>query len=227
MHRREIITAQVDKNKYRSYLELGLRDPDSVFNHIPCNIKHSVDLNLKSSTYNMSTDDFFKLLEEGKLDLDRDYKWDVIFIDANHLADFVKNDIINSLNHLSSGGMIFLHDVLPPTYNSQLEDRQCQTAWKSVPYLLKHHPEVHVCTIPEHDGGVGIVVKNHSKERHVLDSAFNPFYEYYIMDSDRKSSQNFIDYSELEQWLVSPYYNFSSQDIKRYENVAQVKHLWK
>tara|TARA_R110000744_G_C19188449_1_gene543589 strand:- start:119 stop:802 length:684 start_codon:yes stop_codon:yes gene_type:complete len=219
IHRKEIISHWARFIKATKYLELGLHDVDEVFNHIPCSIKHSVDINDQFANYTMSTDSFFYNLKNKKLNLDEDYKWDIIFIDANHLANFVKNDLINSLNHLSDGGMIFLHDVLPPNYGSQLENGDCQTAWKVIPYILKHHPELHVCTTDERDGGFGIVFKNTLKDRKVLSENYNIFYEFYIMDVDRKTSQNYIPNSKVGDWVSNPYYNFKEENINNKKNM--------
>ena len=226
MNRRDIISQLFDHQGYTSYLELGLRDYNSVFNHIKCDVKHSVDLNMESAHYTMSTDDFFYKLESGMLDLDKDFKWDVIFVDANHLADFVKNDTLNSINHLNDNGMIFLHDTLPPNYDAQLENKQCQTAWKVVPYFLKYHPEIHICTTTESDGGLGIIIKNKSKERPLLNSSFNIFSEYYLMDADRNTSQNFIELDKVYEWVQNPYYNFKEQNLSHYTNPKDIQHVW-
>lgn len=218
-NRKDIIKYWAKNIKACSYLELGVRDFNSVFNHIDCDIKHSVDINMKSANYMMSTDDFFQNLNLGILDIDKNFKWDVIFIDANHLADFVKKDILNSLQHLSDNGIIFLHDVLPVKYEHQTEYGGNQTAWKVIPYLLKYHPEVHICTIPEKNGGLGFLIKNPSNKREVLSEDFNCFYEYYIMDIDRKSSQNEIKYIELESWVNNPSYYFKKQDENYKTNI--------
>ena len=218
-HRKEIISHWARSIKATKYLELGLHDINEVFNHIPCSIKHSVDINDQFADYTMSTDDFFYNLKSRKLNLDKDYKWDVIFIDANHLANFVKNDLINSLNHLSEDGIIFLHDVLPPNYKMQLEYGGCQTAWKIIPYILKYHPELHICTTDEAGGGLGFVFKNKSGKRKVLSENYNVFYEYYIMDKDRGTSQNYIKNEKVEEWISNPYYNFEEENIDSKKNM--------
>jgi predicted O-methyltransferase YrrM len=41
-------------------------------------------------------------------------KFDVIFIDGLHEEHQVDRDIVNSLQHLNPGGIIVLHDCLPP-----------------------------------------------------------------------------------------------------------------
>lgn len=231
MYRTNVITTLVTRFNYKSYLELGLRDPDSVFNHIPCKTKHSVDINIDKATFKMSTNDFFQQLNNSELNLSKDFKWDVIFIDANHLADFVKNDMDNSLLHLNDDGIIITHDTLPPDFDSQLEDRRSQTAWKVIPYILKSRPDLHVCTISEVDGGLGIIKKNKIKKRLLLDNSYNIFYEYYLMNSNRKISQNHIEFEKLFDWIENPFYNFENSnqivDLNRFNDPSKVQYVWK
>jgi len=194
--RRKIISEIVDYFKFDSYLEIGLRDPDSVFNHIKCKIKYSVDINPDSKPlYCGSSDSFFS---QSKI---IDIKWDCIFIDAWHVADFVYRDLVNSVKHLNDGGVIFLHDVLPSKYEYTLESGnvQCQSTWKVIPYVLKHHPELRICSITDGNAGIGIVVKGNRTE--TLDINFNQFYDYYLMDKNRKLSQNIINYNDLIGWI--------------------------
>jgi len=207
----------------KSYLELGLRDPTAVFNHIPCYEKHSVDLNC-DSTFKMSTDIFFNNLEESKLSLPNDFKWDIIFIDANHLANYVYSDFKNSLRHLSENGVIIFHDVLPHSYESQLEMGGNQTAWKVVPHILKNYKYVHICTLPEVDGGLGIAYKAKERPRNLMSSTFNPFYEYYVMNEDREYSQNVIKFDELLSFFENPFYHF---DKRNYKNTDKYLNIYK
>ena len=223
-HRKDIIPFLCNKFDLKgSYLELGLRGADVLFNHVPCKNKHAVDINC-DCTYRMSTDLFFEKLDAGNLDLPSDYKWDIIFIDANHLANFVYTDFVNSLNHLTDGGILLLHDILPHSYNSQHEFVQNQTAWKAVPFILKNHPEVHLCSIPEVDGGMGVIIKNSTGQRPMLSEEFNRFSEYYIMDADRKYSQNLIEFTQLEEWIENPYYYFNDNPITDLRDFTNVYH---
>lgn len=194
LQRKDIIISVIKAFGFKSYLEIGLRDKDGVFNHIPCQIKHSVDVDPKSKpSYCGTSDSFF--VQSSILNM----KWDVIFVDACHLADFVYRDLMNSVTYLNEGGVIFLHDVLPTKYEYTLENADCQTAWKVVPYVLKYHPELRICCITEQSAGMGVIVRG-SRDQ-LLNVNFNPFYEYYLMDANRKLSQNVIQYNELIGWI--------------------------
>ena len=52
----------------------------------------------------MTSNDFFK---------NNNKQYDVIFIDGDHCAQQVRQDIFNALNALSPQGIILLHDVFP------------------------------------------------------------------------------------------------------------------
>ena len=55
-------------------------------------------------THRMTSNDFFK---------NNNKQYDVIFIDGDHCAQQVRQDIFNALDALSPQGIILLHDVFP------------------------------------------------------------------------------------------------------------------
>jgi hypothetical protein len=181
-HRKDILADLANKYGFKSYLELGLRDAQDTFNHVPCQLKTSVDINPDCHpSFVGSTDDFFKQLKESDM-------WDLIFIDASHKAVQVYRDLFNSIRHLNDKGVIVLHDTLPREfkYTAQSDNG---TAWKIIPYVLANNPELHVCTVAESTCGCGIVIKNLSGKRDVVPNP-NMFYDYDYMDENRVKSQN-------------------------------------
>lgn len=154
MNRTEIINLLIEKNNYKSYLEIGLDNPDSNYNHIRCEYKECVDpffekdhingfdvniLNFENIinnvlTYRMTSDEFF---------LKNDKKYDIIFIDGLHTKEQVGKDIINSLKVLNTGGKIVCHDCLPTDYNSQKVPREQAywfgDVWRTIPELSKQN----------------------------------------------------------------------------------------
>lgn len=194
--RTKIMTEVVNHFNFKSYLEIGVRHKDSVFNKIPCEFKFCVDKDPAAQPdYCGTSDAFFEQKFERK--------WDVVFIDAWHIADQVYRDLMNSLSHLNEGGVIFLHDTLPTKYEFTYETGNCQTAWKVIPYVLKYHPELRACTLPDSSEGLGVVVKAKEKRTNLLEESFNPFYDYCRMDENRIKSQNIIQYKELFDWITN------------------------
>jgi hypothetical protein len=125
MNRWDIINHFIKKNNYKSYLEIGYYKGWS-FDQVICENKEAVDPNpcktieqeSKMGMFNepegliikATSDQFFNNLSSPN------DKWDIIFIDGLHESEQVYKDIMNSLDHLSEGGTIILHDCNPPKY---------------------------------------------------------------------------------------------------------------
>lgn len=93
MDRSDIINFLIKKNNFKTYLEIGLDNPDVNFNKINCSVKHSVDpffesdhtefdiksyefeYAMKFLTFRMTSDEFFETSS---------MKYDIIFIDGLH-----------------------------------------------------------------------------------------------------------------------------------------------
>ena len=155
MNRTDVINALIVKNNYKSYLEIGLDNPNNNYNNIKCDLKECVDpfiidhhkngfdVNvteefLKSIetilTYRMTSDDFFE--QNNKT-------YDIVFIDGMHTKEQVSKDIINSLKVLNTGGKIVVHDCLPAFEEAQIVPRiQAHwngDVWKTIPELKKQN----------------------------------------------------------------------------------------
>lgn len=135
-NRWEIIQYLIDKYNYKTYCEVGAYKFWN-FDKIECDVKIAVDPNpcktpeQESWQYgsgNVTTLDgklnYFPYEDRGslicKLTSD-DYflhcvdSFDIFFIDGLHEHNQVYRDIQNSLKHLNKGGVILLHDMLPPS----------------------------------------------------------------------------------------------------------------
>ena len=157
MNRMEILNYFIKKNNFISYLEIGVCSGEC-FSGVDCENKTGVDpapKNFKNSdVFIMTSDLFFETL-------DKDDKYDLIFIDGLHLEEQVDKDIENSLLHLSSNGLIVLHDVNPKSKYSAREDYDDWstpagrgwngTAYKSIIKLRCNNPDVYVYTIDTPD----------------------------------------------------------------------------
>ena len=110
--RSEIIKKIIDKKKYESYLELGC-DKDSNFSKIKIKNKIGVDSKL-GGTLKMTSDEFFE---------NNEIYFDCIFIDALHIYEQVRKDILNSVKFLNAHGIIIIHDCLPKKFGIKLFHR--------------------------------------------------------------------------------------------------------
>jgi len=157
MKRTDIINHLIKKNNYKTYLEIGVRDPSGNLDLIEAEHKDGVDPS-GNCNYPIPSDEFFLLIKDHD-----EIKYDIIFIDGLHLEEQVDKDIQNSLKHLNEGGTIIMHDCNPPTYNHQIEEYDGTSAWngtvwKSYVKLRLSDPNLKMYVV-DTDWGVGVIQK--------------------------------------------------------------------
>jgi hypothetical protein len=194
-----------------NYLEIGVRNPEDNFNKIMATNKYSVDPGVEFEQnpvdFQMTSDAFFSKLEQGDI-LNSEVKFDLIFIDGLHLANQVDKDVSNALKYIKEDGFIVMHDCNPPTEWHAREEFKYSispallswngTTWKAF-QKYRFDPQVFSCCI-DTDWGVGILSKTVNVGESILPT--NPFYEFNIMDSNRKQHLNLKSFEELKQMLV-------------------------
>jgi hypothetical protein len=187
MQRWDIINHLIKENNYRSYLEIGYYKGWSFDLVKLSHNKTAVDPNPSKTSYQES-------LEYGKIDhtwccdelglpeMNYDYKvikltsddyfskikedrtWDIVFIDGLHESSQVERDIQNSLKHLSEGGTIVLHDMLPPTLEHTTTGKHGNWNGDCYKALLKFVNEDkfgrYTVRIVDTDWGCGIIQKS-------------------------------------------------------------------
>jgi len=200
MNRTQIINNIIEKKGYENYLEIGVGD-GLHFNSVKCSNKTGVDPGIEwdgenVAKYKMTSDEFF--------DIGIDVLYDFIFIDGLHLSYQVEKDIINSLKHLSMGGMIMLHDCNPFMYEFNhervIEDYWGQawngTVWKTIYKLRSSRKDLKVMTIDE-DEGLGVITRGNS----ITIPFDNPYFEYKLFEKNIKESLGLISYEEYMKYL--------------------------
>ena len=153
MMRWDIINHLIDKNNYKSYLEIGVQDYYSNCEKIKAEHKIAIDPAPRNKC------DFIGTSDEYFAQLSSETKFDIVFIDGLHLSEQVDKDIENSLNHLNPGGTIVLHDCNPETENMQVRNDHggpwTGDVWKSVfKYRFNLDLEVYVINT---DYGCGVI----------------------------------------------------------------------
>jgi hypothetical protein len=196
-------------SKATTYLEIGVRNPKDNFNHINANTKYSVDpgIEFKENPVNfkVTSNEFFKQLRNGSI-LNPEIKFDVIFVDGLHLADQVDQDIDNAFDFISDEGFLVLHDCNPP---SEWHARESYlyglspamnywngTTWKAF-YKQRLNSKVS-CACIDSDWGIGVIAKNNSFGN-ALKNDLNPFFEYHLLDANRKSALNLMSFEEFKE----------------------------
>lgn len=197
MMRTELINMLIEKHGYESYLEIGVNTPAQPgYNWVGVNakIKHGVDPNV-DTTYRMTSDEFF----DGHIS----QCYDIVFIDGLHLSEQAHRDIIKSLEHLSDGGCVVVHDCNPTEEITQLRERASNAwhgdVWRAIVMLRMLEPNLSMCTVDTDEGCC--VIRHGSQVTMSIPSAVNP-YEYSFLEKNRKQALNLVSVEEfVEHWL--------------------------
>jgi glycosyltransferase involved in cell wall biosynthesis len=221
MERFEIINALIKAHSYKSYLEIGVRNPDECYNYIECRTKQGVDPGLEGEypiTFRMTSDEFFN---------SNNQKYDIIFIDGLHIDEQVERDIINSLKFLNPNGAILLHDCNPPTIHHAREDYYDfstsagvywnGTTWKAVVKVRSEVDGIYSSTV-DTDWGITIIQKSLDGNKIIND---NPYYSYKKFSNNKKYYLNLISVEEfLEQYIPTdlPSVALTSNNIEENNN---------
>lgn len=187
MTRTELINGLIQKNDYKTYLEIGVNTPSQPgYNWVGVNIpvKHGVDPNVET-TYKMTSDEFFENY------ISQNY--DIVFVDGLHLHEQVYRDITNSLNHLNEGGVIVVHDCNPVTEITQRRERASDAwhgdVWKSIVQLRMENPDLEIYTVNT-DEGCGIIKKG--KQELLKVNEGENCYDYSFLEKNREKAINLI-----------------------------------
>lgn len=210
--RTEIINFVLSKTaKDPVYLEIGVQNPADNFDKINCKEKYSVDPGYENKDnavdFRMTSDEFFAAVRKGQI-LDKNIRFDLIFIDGSHLAEQVSKDIDNALQYLKEDGTIIMHDCNPPTafhaseyYDYVLSPARTLwngTTWKAF-FKARKRKDIYSCCI-DTDWGVGIISKKHNLGP--ASQVDNEFFEYKKFDENRKESLNLMTFEEFKQKYV-------------------------
>jgi len=206
MKRFDIINYLIEKNDYKSFLEIGTQEHINLRN-VKIKYKVSVDPDPEvNADFIMTSDDFFKLNKE---------KFDIIFVDGLHHADFTYRDIINSLKILNLGGCVVVHDVLPTSYESQLIplEKTLLTGsgiwegdvWKAWIKLKTETQNLNM-EVVDTDHGCGIIYPT-KDSKNILAPYNNGYYVY-----DRPLILEYLNLISTEQFLL----NYSNPIPKNY-----------
>ena len=192
-----IINEFIRKYKYKTYLEIGI-DEGKTFRNVNCSKKVGVDpLPKVKCNYHMTSDMFFSQLAD-------DIRLDIIFIDGNHIEDYVDRDIDNSLNHISDNGTILLHDCNPKTEELQCPYGEsvtkkvkawCGQVWRAYLTIKLRRNDLEFYVI---DIGHGMGVIRKGQQDPIEDLSVPLFMSYEYFDRNRKRLLNLIS---IEEWM--------------------------
>lgn len=139
--------------KGQRYLEIGFTGDEYNFRRINCAHKQRLEVTCHDENSTGNDDTFFREQQE---------KFDLVFIDGIHTEDQVTKDIRNALSCLNTGGIIILHDCMPPDewhqreYETYKEGESWNgSVWKAA--LRYFNSSVHKCILLDTDWGCGII----------------------------------------------------------------------
>lgn len=192
--RNDVIMYLIEKYGYKTYLEIGV-GKGSNFRAIECETKHCVDPNY-ASTYKMTSDKFFKMLDNKK---DK-RKYDIVFVDGDHSKRAVMRDVNNSLRYLSKGGIILIHDMNP--FSERVARKRPKPhiptwygdGFKVLMYHRANSPNLFVRCI-DTDCGIGVIQPTDTKQQ----LARIDKYTYEAMDGDRKRTIGLISVDDFKR----------------------------
>ena len=186
MNQSEILNLLIEKNNYKSYLEIGIANGANHLS-IKCDYKIGVDPDKtsKNTTHYLTSDDFFKINKD---------KFDIIFIDGSHEHYQVFNDIKNSLNILNEDGVIVMHDCNPTSlYKESL--RQNGTCWRAFVQAREELPIK--AFVVDTDEGIGILKKSTTSDNFNLELEKN----YLNLSKHRKELLNLKTLEFFLKWV--------------------------
>jgi hypothetical protein len=204
-----IINALLKNTSQKRYLEIGVRNLEDNFNRIQADFKYSVDpgyeAKVNHATYPLTSDQFFEQLFARKLDIEHK-QFDVIFLDGLHLADQLYRDVRNAMKVIADTGFIVMHDCSPPTLHHARENFRDQspaagywngTCWKAYQRIRTETDKR--CYVVDVDWGVGVIVNHDEDPTYRLSANANPFYEFNVMDANRKQILNLVQPLEVPE----------------------------
>lgn len=213
MERFNIINHLIGVNNYKSFLEIGTQNQIN-FSNVNIDHKVCVDPDPESNpTYLMTSDEFFKINKS---------KFDIVFIDGLHHADFVYRDIINSLKILNKNGCLVIHDCIPFNELSQIIPLEKASdlgtiawngdVWKSIIKLRTERKDLKI-NVVDTDHGCGIIYFTDNDNGDYLESFNNGYYEY--NETLVRENLNIITYNEFEKKFKKPIKVLTKDNIKR------------
>lgn len=173
------------------YLEIGAKLGENIA-RVKSTHKHGVDIDKNSKCeFIMSSNEFFK---QNKT------KYDIVFIDGNHIFEQAYSDVINSLSCLKPNGIVIMHDCNPISEQCQgqfpTDGPWTGTVWKAYIKLRIEREDLGLFVI-DTDWGIGVI--DPSKKQNKL-CCTKDIFDYKVFSTMKKEVLNLIS---VEDWIKS------------------------
>jgi len=198
INRWDIINKLIDKNNYKSYLEIGISNPNDCYLKIKAEDKVGVDphpLAMAEGVQVQTSNDFFYSNKK---------KFDIIFVDGLHKDFQAILDIENGLKILNEGGTIVVHDCFPRDEITVSEDPQwhispawCGTVFRAWLKLRASRDDLSMYVVAT-DCGCGVIHKGSQEVIEAPDKITWDWYkDHYETALNLKSVYDFYEIEEL------------------------------
>lgn len=156
-HHSDLIVQLVKSVNCRTYLELGIYD-GSTLSRVGQTVPRVIGVDIKDLRIDKNIGEFHLSTTQDFLQSFNDMV-DVIFIDADHSFESVREDFESALKLLNEFGIIILHDT-DPISEKYLDKGYCGDSYKMLDWLESNHPEMSVITLPVSEAGLTIIKRS-------------------------------------------------------------------
>ena len=187
----------VAANGYRTYLEIGVRNPGGNFARVRVAEKTGVDpaATRGAVDFAMTSDDFFAGLDAA----DAVRFFDLVFVDGLHVDEQVERDIVNGLRHLSDSGAVVVHDCNPTARDAQTNAPGralwLGTVWKAWAKLRSTRPDLAMAVV-DVDLGCGVIMPGQQECYPLAFESYDAL-DYAVLEGDRRRLLNLISAREF------------------------------
>ena len=196
-NRTDVLNFLVAANGYRTYLEIGVRNPGGNFARVRVAEKTGVDpaATRGAVDFAMTSDDFFAGLDAA----DADRFFDLVFVDGLHVDEQVERDIVNGLRHLSDSGAVVVHDCNPTARDAQTNAPSralwLGTVWKAWAKLRSTRPDLAMAVV-DVDLGCGVIMPGQQECYPLAFESYDAL-DYAVLEGDRRRLLNLISAREF------------------------------
>jgi len=159
-HHSDLIVQLVKSINCKTYLELGLFDGSTLIK-VSQFVPRVIGVDTKDLRINKNIGEFYLSTTQDFLQNFNEII-DVIFIDADHSFESVKEDFKNSLKILNEFGVIILHDT-DPISEQYLDKGYCGDSYKMIDWIKKEYPEMDIITLPVSEAGLTIIKRSNDR----------------------------------------------------------------
>jgi predicted O-methyltransferase YrrM len=156
-HHSDLIVQLVKSVNCQTYLELGIYD-GSTLTRVGQTVPRVIGVDIKDLRINKNVGEFHLSTTQDFLQNFNEMV-DVIFIDADHSFESVKEDFESALRLLNEFGIIILHDT-DPISEKYLDKGYCGDSYRMLDWLEVNHPEMSVITLPISEAGLTIIKRS-------------------------------------------------------------------